>query len=374
MSWAEAKNIKDTLADKMSDLANATLHINLGQTFAGKNLMLKRYDKDYMEVTTDTQGVAEVSVQPRSRYELVDTDEANTITSNVFFVNAGEYKEVAWAMNSTDGDTATPIDDVRMLLTCAGVAHLYSYNTVADVLKDGVCLTAVCTSVNGMKYLLRSHSLLNNFIHDTNFLDKIGACKKTRYLCAMDANFCNILCTNPLYWDEAIRVFPVTMSRLAAGQSGLEIICGDDVYKFSINPNVVGVNSNLFDGSAPGTGSSEDAWRGATTLLGITIKYGSRHFIPKLLRVIYGATVTNGSNPSTSLSGTNATTGDTITGIAASGAISGGASKAYGNYANNVTAVDTLNIAITGYSHSGGWLTIGEIEVLGVWEEDAEGI
>lgn len=177
MSWAEVQNLKD----KMSALADATLYINVGKDYAGKTLMLKRYDSDYMSVTVGSQGTAEVSVQPKSRYELVTSDAADGRTSDVFYVEAGDYKEVNWDMGTFDGDTAIPINDVVLLQKCANIYNTYKYNTLQDVLADVACTTAILMSDNAVKYLKRCNSFADDFAANANAQAVIrsnnGVCK-----------------------------------------------------------------------------------------------------------------------------------------------------------------------------------------------------
>lgn len=166
MSWAEVQNLKD----KMSALADATLYINVGKDYAGKTLMLKRYNSDYMSVTVGSQGTAEISVQPKSRYELVTSDAADGRTSDVFYVEAGEYKEVNWDMSVIDGDTVTPLNDVVILQKCAGIYDVYKYDTFPTLFGDSAACTMICNSTNAVKYMLRSTGTLADYATASNVM------------------------------------------------------------------------------------------------------------------------------------------------------------------------------------------------------------
>lgn len=176
MSWAEVQKLKE----KMTELANATLHINVGTAYAGRTLMLKQYTSDFLNVTLDSQGTAEVSVPPRSRYELVTNDALDGRTSDVFFVDAGEYKEVHWDLDVKDGDTILPIDSVPVWLQCASLGDVYPYTTVAQVLADSACLTAVLSNDNANKYLARSTTIFGDILSTDTGRTMLGNVKAVR--------------------------------------------------------------------------------------------------------------------------------------------------------------------------------------------------
>ena len=377
MSWAEAKNIKDTLADKMSDLSNATLRINVGQSYAGRKLMLKRYDKDYMEVTMDSQGTAEVSVQPRSRYELVDTDAANNTTSNVFFVGSGEYKEVKWAMVTEDGAEKTPTDVVASWIECAGVGHLYPYTTVEQVLADAACLRALCNSDNATKYLLRSSGIVKNVIHNPSFLSYMGQSPKSRYLCAMNEAFCEILC-NETFYDEAKIIFNARPFITSSSQNTSPILNdAGDRYDFDIPQGMLrGTYGNYFDGVAHNSGNNY-TW--AANGMGnntITHTFASKKFIPKIMRwnsanhmnVIVGEckVALSGSNDDTNFEAL-ATKLESNTG--GFDWVYNEVYKTYKGYRIIKFNMSGFNYRESGAQHQ----MIDEIEVYGVWEEDKDG-
>ena len=170
MSWAEVQS----LTDKITALANATLHFQCGKGSANKTLMLKRYDSDYMRVTLDSQGAAEIPVAPKSRYEAVTEDETDQRTTDVFYVDAGEYKEVYWDMGAYNGDTITPINDAVTLQKCAGVYGQYNYSSISEILADIACLASIINSENASKYLVRCTGFISDFIASENAASLIG--------------------------------------------------------------------------------------------------------------------------------------------------------------------------------------------------------
>lgn len=170
MSWAEVQ----VLTDKITELADATLHFQCGKGSANKTLMLKRYDSDYMRVTLDSQGAAEIPVAPKSRYEAVTEDETDQRTTDVFYVDAGEYKEVYWDMGAYNGDTITPINDATILQKCAGIYGQYNYSSISEVLADIACLASIVNSDNASKYLVRCTGFIQDFIASENAASLIG--------------------------------------------------------------------------------------------------------------------------------------------------------------------------------------------------------
>lgn len=368
MSWAEAKNIKDTLADKMSDLSNATLRINVGQSYAGRKLMLKRYDKDYMEVTVDSQGTAEVSVQPRSRYELVDTLAANNTTSNVFFVGSGEYKEVKWAMVTEDGAEKTPVDDVASWIACAGVGHLYNYTTVAQVVKDTACLTALCNSVNAVKYMLRSQNIMNELVYDDVWLTTMGAADPhALYLVGIDPYVSSKLCDNATYWNKAVKLYTARPNVINVSSNDLEIVINGDKYVFS-HASTNGANCAVFDGAAPA--SVWNLYPSGATPITVNYTFANRKFVPKIMRWWDGVSSSYADNERISLAGKNGNASFSTITTELGGASSGNQWR-YNKLANSFTAFDALSFSISGFAHrpsSYNHAAVGEIEVYGVFK------
>lgn len=79
-----------------------------------------------------------------------------------------------------DGETVTPINDVKTWLECANITYT-TYTTLDELLADKDVLEQVCTDTNATKYLVRSTdfvSICNNeyamrFIGETNASSKI---------------------------------------------------------------------------------------------------------------------------------------------------------------------------------------------------------
>lgn len=395
MSWAEAKNIKDTLADKMSDLANATLRINVGQSYAGRKLMLKRYDKDYMEVTMDSQGTAEVSVQPRSRYELVDTLAENNTTSNVFFVGSGEYKEVKWAMNPLDGDEATPINSVAKWIECSGKSYLYNYTTVEEVLADSGCMEALTKSINATKYWMRSTDIIRATYTNLTFMSLLGASDYCAYLVAMNPGVCSIIMDDQ-HFDCVLALFnkapyttPSTSNAnditldtervLFAGTGGAAISGGD---------NLRGVTCDgTFGGAGSGTiyaGSNAGSFGGSGSVKHLMRK----KFIPKVARYATGSSTAwyasagslyTAANGSTEFSCSVGDTEDTLKNIPGSVSLVLNQVKPH-FLPDNVTAGMWWGVTFSGcnayiYSNSNlRALCVSEVQVYGIWEEQGSDV
>lgn len=375
MSWAEVKNLKD----KMSELSDATLRIKVGTPFAGKTIMLKRYNKDYMNVTLDSQGEAEVSVQPKSRYEIVDQSASNNITSGVFYVGAGEFKEVEFSMYTEDGDKALPVDDVRMLLACAGVAHVYNYTTIESVIADAGCVEAIVSNLNGFKYLLRSEVLLNKIIYNDSFLNLVGQHPKARYAAAMNDTFCSKLCADETYWAKATRVFNQAPAKLpsSANVNASTVYDNGDAIWTRQNPNYTNdsgmTNAGMYDGATVGQGYNGSGSHSLT--LRAEFK-GNRKFIPKLFRAYYGPVTASYIVASTNV---NITSGSAEPIVVTKSASPAGTNTPnrwyYGNCSTNKGAVSVLNIVNSGNTHgntSYNYNSVNEVDVFGVWEDDKE--
>lgn len=198
MSWAEVKNMKDHL----SALANSTLSIQCGENYAGKTIYLKRYDKEYMEVTLDSQAAAEISVAPRSVYEFVAYSEAGDVyTSGKFEVNTGEYISKELLM-TYDGGTVTPLDDPVIWQKCAGIYETFQYTTFNAIYADVACITALLSNENACKYMIRSTGALQEAVLTSDRIAYLKANHVAQMAIAKSPDWCNKI--NSLNYDMLI--------------------------------------------------------------------------------------------------------------------------------------------------------------------------
>ena len=149
-AWNEVTVLDDTI----SDLAKCKLQIQAGDAYKNKSVILRRYNKDYMKVTLDSNAQAEVNVTPKSDYELVSDDTAKA-TSGKFKVGTGESIEVMLDY-IPDGKTVLPLGDVVLLQRCAQVYSTFGYDTIEKILADSTCINLVFSNTNAIDYMIRS--------------------------------------------------------------------------------------------------------------------------------------------------------------------------------------------------------------------------
>ena len=160
MSWAEVKNLKD----KMSDIANSTLHIEGGTDLAGQEVIIKRYDSDYMKATLDSTGSLEVEVTPKSKYRVTSNDADLSKRSQDIEVGTGDLVNVELSYRKYIGKDVLPVDDVPTWLACNPTAGSYKYTTMEQVLNDSACLIALLSNQNSLDYLMRSPVLFGGLV------------------------------------------------------------------------------------------------------------------------------------------------------------------------------------------------------------------
>lgn len=217
MSWAEVKNLKD----KLTSLANNTLLIKTGAQYAGKEVLVKRYDRDYLKVTLDSQASASVEVSPKAQYEVVINDGSN-VTSGVFSVGTGEHKSVDFGY-IVDGSTVAPLDDVFTWLKCANLHTVYpSYDAFEKIAVDPTCRTALLHNENACKYLARSYATL---------LTKVLDHEKTRNS-FRDSKYASYYCINNT--DARLKLYAHT-----------HLLSACNVYKRDINANMLNADGSI---------------------------------------------------------------------------------------------------------------------------------
>ena len=72
-----------------------------------------------------------------------------------------------------DGETVTPIDDVSILLKCAGIKDK-SYTTMEEVLADNEVMSDITIDENSMKYLARSTGFADDVCANETFMTFLG--------------------------------------------------------------------------------------------------------------------------------------------------------------------------------------------------------
>ena len=238
MSWAEVK----TLKDKMSDIANSTLHIEGGTDLAGQEVIIKRYDSDYMKATLDSTGSLEVEVTPKSKYRVTSNDADLSKRSQDIEVGTGDLVNVELSYRKYIGKDVTPVDDVPTWLACHPTAGSYKYTTVDQVLKDSACLIALLSNQNSLDYLMRSTILF------TALCNNEGAC-----LQFSSSMMCNeALCDTPSMIPIATaskfcdKVFPWSFPRVIKSFNNHEYVLSEGLF---INTGSTTENNPSYDGT-----------------------------------------------------------------------------------------------------------------------------
>lgn len=72
-----------------------------------------------------------------------------------------------------DGETVTPIDDVSILLKCAGIKDK-NYTTMEEVLADDEVMSDITMDENSMKYLARSNGFADDVCANETFMTFLG--------------------------------------------------------------------------------------------------------------------------------------------------------------------------------------------------------
>ena len=220
MSWAEVKNLKD----KMSDIANSTLHIEGGTDLAGQEVIIKRYDSDYMKATLDSTGSLEVEVTPKSKYRVTSNDADLSKRSQDIEVGTGDLVNVELSYRKYIGKDVLPVDDVPTWLACHPTAGSYKYTTIAQVIDDTACLTQLLSNQNSLDYLMRSKSLFGAIVKNA------GAASTFSSIPLANTALCNtpalcVIAANNL--ENCIRIFPWQLGRtISSGVNNLDTADG----------------------------------------------------------------------------------------------------------------------------------------------------
>ena len=109
-----------------------------------------------------------------------------------------------------DGKTVTPINDVSILVNCAG-ADGSSFATISDLLADSTTLLAVMSSNNAVDYLVRSTGFASDICADSTAMTDIGANNYCADTLLDDSTWLNAIC-NSAYFESVLNVKVPTMT------------------------------------------------------------------------------------------------------------------------------------------------------------------
>ena len=280
MSWAEVKNLKD----KMSDIANSRLHIEGGTDLAGQEVIIKRYDSDYMKATLDSTGSLEVEVTPKSKYRVTSNDADLSKRSQDIEVGTGDLVNVELSYRKYSGKDVLPVDDVPTWLACHPTAGSYKYTTIAQVIADTACLTQLLSNQNSLDYLMRSKSLFGAIVENA------GAASTFSSIPLANTALCNtpalcVIASNNL--ENCVRIFPWQLGRtVSSGANDLDTADGLLASHTGNLPNNFSFSCFAHAANVAKLSGALCAFTGDPAVVSLSLKAGTSYkykFVPKCL-------------------------------------------------------------------------------------------
>ena len=147
------------------------------------------------------------------RPELYES--SNSIKLNSSGSTLSKISKYKWWFEYTktviDGKTATPTDDVQILLECAELDYL-PYTTMLELLADTNAFTSVISSGNAVDYLVRSTMWINTICSDSTAMTIIGSSNNASNILLLDENW-TLGIANSAYYSEVLNAeIPVMTS------------------------------------------------------------------------------------------------------------------------------------------------------------------
>jgi len=109
-----------------------------------------------------------------------------------------------------DGKTVTPINDVEIWLSCAGLNNT-GYTTLSEVLADTGILRAVLNDNNATDYLVRSKQFASDVCANATAMSYIGLNNYASNTLLADATWCSAIC-NSTYFESVLNAKVPTMT------------------------------------------------------------------------------------------------------------------------------------------------------------------
>ena len=187
----------ETSSDAVSATAKlwATLTVNTTEdTLFGKTVTATNEVKTVSGTFSDS-GSATLQIPWIGLTTVTSTDGTDTAddTVDVTAYMATYSTQITFR---TDGETVTPIDDVSILLKCAGIKDK-NYTTMEEVLADDEVMSDITIDENSMKYLARSTGFADDVCANETFMTFLGA-----------SSYVDATVLNSDLWLEAIKQSP----------------------------------------------------------------------------------------------------------------------------------------------------------------------
>lgn len=169
-----AISTEETSSDAVSATAKlwATLTVNTTEdTLFGKTVTATNEVKTVSGTFSDS-GSATLQIPWIGLTTVTSTDGTDTAddTVDVTAYMATYSTQITFI---PDGETVTPIDDVSILLKCAGIKDK-NYTTMEEVLADNEVMSDITIDENSMKYLARSTGFADDVCANETFMTFLG--------------------------------------------------------------------------------------------------------------------------------------------------------------------------------------------------------
>lgn len=173
------------------------------------------YDGDgTVSVTTES---TYITITGSGNTRTISATEGGGYSTVIFSAIAGDnYIAAADAVCTVtldflpDGKTVTPINDVSILIRCAGIFGS-SITTMSGLLADSTTLLAVMSSNNAVDYLVRSTGFASDICANSTAMTDIGANNYCADTLLDDSTWLNAIC-NSAYFESVLNVKVPTMT------------------------------------------------------------------------------------------------------------------------------------------------------------------
>ena len=158
---------------------------------------------DTYTATEVSTGTYEVSVDSAGTWTISDgtlSDTVSVVSQTTYYVTLSSVP---------DGKTVTPTDDVSIWLKCGQRSE--NYTTLAEVLADSTCLSALMADNNAVDYLVRSTTFASSITADSTAMSYIGLNNYCANTLLADSDWCSAIC-NSAYFESVLNVKVPTMT------------------------------------------------------------------------------------------------------------------------------------------------------------------
>lgn len=187
-----------------------TINLTYANDFRGASITCTDGNKTITKTAPNDANAMTFYPPNTGTWEIIGVYSGVTYSTGSITVSSLSTAVSATLQTIPDGSTATPINDVQILLNCAGIFDK-NYTTISQLLADSTSLLTVISDNNAVDYLVRSTGFATDICANSTAMTDIGANNYCANTLLADSTWSSAIC-NSTYFESVLNVKVPTMT------------------------------------------------------------------------------------------------------------------------------------------------------------------